>query len=240
MDYVKFDGCDQPSGHTSQELTCNMSQALLDTGRDFWFNFHCWHNEACAECGTSFRVGPDHHDNWGSTSGIINLLKTRQPFWGADPTYGWPDPDFIYTGGQGCANNRDPSDPGANETNPPGQRCPGQTETEYLTEFSIWSIAGGEIIFSSDPRNMSAFQKKVWFNTEILAVYNDTSGFRDVKEVDDKSATFHFPSGDIQEAATCSITHQASGAACKLGTSFGCNDNKVRSHRVWVLAQGFC
>eukprot|EP01043_Picozoa_sp_COSAG02_P086340 COSAG02_NODE_23806_length_707_cov_1.567434_2_plen_25_part_01 len=25
-----------------------MSQALLDTGRDFWFNFHCWHNEACA------------------------------------------------------------------------------------------------------------------------------------------------------------------------------------------------
>ena len=144
--------------------------------------------------------------------------------------------DFIYTGGQGCANNRDPSDPGANETNPPGQRCPGQTETEYLTEFSIWSIAGGEIIFSSDPRNMSAFQKKVWFNTEILAVYNDTSGFRDVKEVDDKSATFHFPSGDIQEAATCSITHQASGAACKLGTSFGCNDNKVRSQRGWVLA----
>jgi alpha-galactosidase len=101
VDYVKFDGCDQPAGHTSQELTCNMSQALLDTGRDFWFNFHCWHNEACAECGTSFRVGPDHHDNWASTAGIIELLaKKRQPFWGADPTYGWPDPDFIYTGGQ--------------------------------------------------------------------------------------------------------------------------------------------
>lgn len=107
-----------------------MSQALLDTGRDFWFNFHCWHNKACAECGTSFRVGPDHHDNWGSTSGIIDLLKTRQSFWGPDPTYGWPDPDFIYTGGQGCPNGRDPSDPSANETNPPGQRCPGQSETE--------------------------------------------------------------------------------------------------------------
>jgi hypothetical protein len=26
------DGCDQPAGHTSQELTCNMSQALLNTG----------------------------------------------------------------------------------------------------------------------------------------------------------------------------------------------------------------
>ena len=29
------------------------------------------------------------------------------PRWGADPTYGWPDPDFIYAGGQGC-NHTDP------------------------------------------------------------------------------------------------------------------------------------
>ena len=29
---------------------------------------------------------------------------------------------------------------------------------------------------------MTSFQKKVWFNTEILAVYNDTSGFRDITE----------------------------------------------------------
>lgn len=71
------------------------------------------------------------YHSWGSTSGIIQLLKTRQKFWGADPQYGWPDPDFIYTGGQGCPNGRDPSDPSANQTNPPGQRCPGQSETEY-------------------------------------------------------------------------------------------------------------
>ena len=35
---------------------------------------------------------------------------------------------------------------------------------------------------------MTAFQKKVWFNTEILAVYNDTSGFRDIMEYDDATA----------------------------------------------------
>lgn len=40
IDYVKFDGCDLPHGYTAEELTCNMSQALLDTGEDFWFNFH--------------------------------------------------------------------------------------------------------------------------------------------------------------------------------------------------------
>ena len=107
---------------------------------------------------------------------------------------------------QGCANGRDPHDPGANETNPAGQRCPGQTETEYITEFSIWSIAGGEIIFSSDPRNMSDFQKKVWFNTEILAVYNDTSGFREIKEVDDTTAT-------------CVVQKRLSGPAFYIGFS---------------------
>ena len=79
-----------------------MSKALNATGRDMWLNFHCWHDEACAECGNSFRIGPDHHDNWGSTAGIIDLMTKRQPFWGADPVYGWPDPDFVYTGGEGC------------------------------------------------------------------------------------------------------------------------------------------
>lgn len=137
VDYVKFDGCDQPSNYTAEELTCNMSKALLNTGNDFWFNFHCWHTESCARCGTSFRVGPDHHDVWSSTAGVIKLLQTRQQFWGADPSYGWPDPDFIYTGGQGCNH----TDPGPNHGNPgpsaPGVRCPGQTDDEYISEYAL-------------------------------------------------------------------------------------------------------
>ena len=97
----------------------------------------------------------------------------------------------------------------------------------YISEFSIWSIAGGEIIFSSDPRNMTEFQKKVWFNTEILAVYNDTSGFQHVKEVDDTAATFTFPDGDVHVSANCSMTRQISQSKCTLGKSFGCNPDKT-------------
>jgi len=33
------------------------------------------------------------------------------------------------------------------------------------------ALAGGQIIISSDPRNMTDFQKKLWFNEEVLAMY---------------------------------------------------------------------
>lgn len=35
------------------------------------------------------------------------------------------DPDFLMTGGAGCDDLS-------------GSHCPGQTDTEYKTEFSIW------------------------------------------------------------------------------------------------------
>eukprot|EP00041_Stephanoeca_diplocostata_P033003 m.1076987 g.1076987 ORF g.1076987 m.1076987 type:complete len:497 (+) comp24250_c0_seq5:69-1559(+) len=226
VDYVKFDGCDLPSGYTPEQLTCNMSNALLNTGDDFWFNFHCWHTDTCATCGTSFRVYDDHHDNWGSTSGVIKFLQNRQPFWGPNPQDGWPDPDFIYTGGQGCNS----TDPGPNHGNPgpspPGVRCPGQTEDEYISEFSIWAIAGGQIVLSSDPRNMSDFQKKVLFNTEILNVFNDTSGFKDVKMVGDGNGTPVGPTPITpapNASSSCKLLHQASHAKCIAGKSFDCD-----------------
>eukprot|EP00056_Hartaetosiga_gracilis_P016520 m.5245 g.5245 ORF g.5245 m.5245 type:complete len:490 (-) comp4169_c0_seq1:73-1542(-) len=216
VDYIKFDGCNLPAGHTPEELTCNMSTILLNTGRDFWFNFHCWHTDSCAKCGTSFRVGPDHHDEWSSTAGIIELLASqRQSFWGPNPTNGWPDPDFVFTGGQGCGVHSDP-----------GVRCPGQTDTEYVSEFSVWAIAGGEIILASDPRNMTSFQRSVLFNAEVLAVYNDSASFESVKVIgngsDYTTSTLSEPS---MVSITCLLEKQYSDASCNLGTSFGCDDD---------------
>ena len=45
--------------------------------------------------------------------------------------------DFLTTGGQGCNNNEIP-----NETHP---HCPGQTDIEYMAEFSIWAIGGSPL-----------------------------------------------------------------------------------------------
>jgi len=137
----------------------------------------------------------------------------RQPFWGENPKYGWPDADFVFTGGQGCGGDAGPA----------GQRCPGQTDTEYITEFSIWAIATGEIIFATDPRNISAIQRKVLFNKEILDVYKDTSGFHAIAVVGDGSKK----GNQASTSGTCSVmlAHQHSSTECKEGKNFGCLDD---------------
>ena len=62
---------------------------------------------------------------------------------------GWNDADFIYTGGQGCSDDK------------PLIHCPGQTDTEYRTEFSMWCIIGSSLIVATDIRNMTDIMKEV-------------------------------------------------------------------------------
>ena len=48
----------------------------------------------------SWRSGPDHHDEWKSTAGIIEHNSGLGSYAGPG---GWNDWDFIMTGGQVCA-----------------------------------------------------------------------------------------------------------------------------------------
>ena len=50
----------------------------------------------------------------------------------------WPDADFIMTGGAGC------------DVKAPARRCPGQTDTEYRTEFSMWALGGSAMLVARD------------------------------------------------------------------------------------------
>ena len=62
---------------------------------------------------------------------------------------GWNDADFIMTGGQGCKDNT------------PMVHCPGMTDIEYRTEFSLWSIMSSSLIVSTDVRNLTDIMKEV-------------------------------------------------------------------------------
>ena len=50
---------------------------------------------------------------------------------------------------QGCPSGR------------PLEHCPGQTDAEYRTEFSIWSITASNLLVSTDIRNMTDIMKQV-------------------------------------------------------------------------------
>lgn len=48
------------------------------------------------------------------------------------------------------------------------EHCPGQTDAEYRTEFSIWSIAGSNLIVSTDIRNMTDIMKQVYIHNRWI------------------------------------------------------------------------
>ena len=72
---------------------------------------------------------------------------------------GWNDADFIYTGGQGCSDNR------------PLKHCPGQTDTEYRTEFSMWCMMGSSLLIATDIRNMTDIMKEVCIIESVYRLY---------------------------------------------------------------------
>eukprot|EP00005_Dracoamoeba_jomungandri_P004002 CAMPEP_0174250438 /NCGR_PEP_ID=MMETSP0439-20130205/607_1 /TAXON_ID=0 /ORGANISM="Stereomyxa ramosa, Strain Chinc5" /LENGTH=382 /DNA_ID=CAMNT_0015330505 /DNA_START=119 /DNA_END=1267 /DNA_ORIENTATION=+ len=164
VDYVKFDWCGTTLKNGTQldqqTQTTQMTMALNKTGRPMWFNFHCGNPPQawCRNDGNSFRIGGDHHDNWGKTAKIIETLGPLGNSSG--PGY-WNDPDFLMTGGAGC------------DDFIPGNHCPGMTETEYKTEFSLWVIATAPLIVSTDVRRLTDFQREVLLNRDLLNVHWD-------------------------------------------------------------------
>ncbi len=43
----------------------------------------------------------------------------------------------------------------------PLKHCPGMTNTEYRTEFSLWCIMGSSLLVATDIRNMTDIMKEV-------------------------------------------------------------------------------
>ncbi len=172
VDYVKLDSClgKGPANATDASMTPKFQEALNRTGRPMWLNFHCdgAYQPWCAENGNSWRIGPDHHDVWESTAGAIEILATVGEN-GQTGRYQWADPDFLMTGGAGC------------DTNITSARCPGQTEVEYRTEMSLWTIGAASILVATDLRQMTDFMRETLLNKEILAIHQDEMGVPGVR-----------------------------------------------------------
>lgn len=53
--------------------------------------------------------------------------------------------------------------------------CPGQTDTEYRTEFSMWAIMASSLLVATDIKNMSDAKKEVChFNMTTHYLYIPT------------------------------------------------------------------
>eukprot|EP00039_Didymoeca_costata_P022851 m.5357 g.5357 ORF g.5357 m.5357 type:complete len:949 (-) comp3283_c0_seq1:19-2865(-) len=80
----------------------------------------------------------------------------------------------AYTGRPGAWNDLDMVMTGlAFQPQAIGHYFPGQSEDEYITEFSFWALLQSPLVWTGDVRNMTAFQKKVLFNQAVLNVNQD-------------------------------------------------------------------
>ncbi len=51
--------------------------------------------------------------------------------------------------------------PPPNLTHPRQTHCPGQSDIEYKTEFTMWNMIRSVLLFATDPRNLTSIMKEV-------------------------------------------------------------------------------
>ena len=152
--------------------------------------------------------------------GVLNSSHLAGP-------YAWNYGDFLMTGGAGCNNFR------------PGEHCPGQTDSEYRTQFSVYVIAASPLIIGTDIRNMTPIMKSAFLNTELLAINQD----------------YQAPAGDLVGSLACSTrksslvsTTTAADDAASVSSSSSCgpfitrmqrmaDSNAVAGHNILVWAR---
>jgi len=160
VDFVKMDWC-YTQGLDPRVQYPQFSKSLNKTGRPIFFELCEWGLDKpwtwAQPVGNQWRTTGDHHDTWSSTLQIINDQAGLSKYSGKGA---WNYMDFLYTGGQGC---KDPNVP----------HCPGQSPTEYRTEFSFWSFLNSGLIVATDVRVMSPIMREVLYNEEIIALNKD-------------------------------------------------------------------
>jgi len=163
VDYVKIDWC---GDNLKYENHVEFAKALNATGRPIWLEL-CRgtymtenHYGYAFNVSQSWRSSGDHHDEFSSTLSEVKSVEGKSSWYGP---YGWAFLDMTMTGGQGCKGQS------ADQT----LHCPQQTDNQYRTEFSLYSIVASPLLIGTDIRNMTKIMKECILNTEVIGVNQD-------------------------------------------------------------------
>lgn len=194
IDYVKLDWCGDIKdeiwmgrhAHTTWAAAFNKTgrSIFLEVVAGYWFL-----GNEISHYANSWRFCEDHKDEWGSTEEAIACRLDQTKLTRGAPG-GWPDMDYLHTGGQGCV----PFSQGAH--------CPGQTDDEYMTSFALWTITQSPLLIDTDVRNMTAIMKQTMLNQQIINFHQSTDSPPGTKLV-----------GDVAGCAECLVWGRALNAA---------------------------
>jgi len=225
VDYVKIDYCgkhDSPEGHK------NMSKALNATGRPISYMM-CRgpyqkddHWGYAPEISQGWRATGDHHDNFKSTMQQVNAVKGKGSW---SKPYGWAYLDMLMIGGEGCEDQGTggSSDTGHwNWTVP--KHCPGQTDNEYRTEMSLYTVVSSPLMIGTDIRLMTPIMKELLLNKEAIAINQDYEAVPGDAQPACKAI--------VPEVCSVALEKQASRTECVSGENFGCVNG---TSKMWTM-----
>jgi len=160
VDYVKLDGCYTNIADMKTIYTLN-SILLNETGKQMvyscsWptyanlFNYSFSYTYIASICNL-WREWKDIRDEWASWTEILDYQESSNLAQYAGPG-NWNDPDMLEVGNGG------------------------QTNVEYQSMFSMWSMLAAPLIAGNDLRNMSSETLAILTASEVIAVDQDPLG----------------------------------------------------------------
>jgi alpha-galactosidase len=152
VDYLKYDNC-WNQGVAAQQRYKAMGDALKATGRPIVYSICEWGQSKpwlwAQEVANMWRTRSDIGDDWGK---VINRAHLNQKYAAYAGPGAWNDPDMLQVGRGG------------------------QTDTEYRTQFSLWSMMASPLLISTNLSTASAATLAILKNTDVIAVDQDRLG----------------------------------------------------------------
>ncbi|MFJ4682611.1 glycoside hydrolase family 27 protein [Streptomyces sp. NPDC088789] len=152
VDYLKYDNCGNDGIDVYPRFKA-MGEALKATGRPIVYSI-CdggankpW--KWTPRVGDLWRTTTDTGDNWQK---VINRAHLNQRLAQYAGPGAWNDPDMLMVGR--------------------GR----MTDTEYRTQFSLWSMMAAPLLMSTDLSKVSAASLETLRNTDVIAVDQDPLG----------------------------------------------------------------
>ncbi|HVK22095.1 MAG TPA: NPCBM/NEW2 domain-containing protein [Actinokineospora sp.] len=159
IDLLKYDNCGDHQGTNNIQRYTAMGKALQNTGRAIYYSLCNWGETDAASGGpvdfgpkvggNSWRTTFDIRDTWSS---ILSLLDQQKGLEAFSKVGGWNDPDMLEVGNGGM------------------------TDTEYRSHFSLWALLNAPLLAGNDLSTMSAANKTILTNADIIAMNQDWGG----------------------------------------------------------------
>ena len=174
IDYLKYDYCNAPEDSATARLRYHaMASALQKSGRDIVLGVCEWGQRQCEEwCeevgGQLWRTSYDVRDTWKATvsgaMGIIDIINITAPLAPHARKGQWPDMDMLVVGLNGK---------GGPSSDLGGKGC---SYTEYQSQMSMWCMLSSVLALSNDLRHLTAEDRRILLNRDLIAINQDTLG----------------------------------------------------------------